>query len=64
MVSQFQRDRMGVEIGLLAQIRLLIFSNIVINQDDWDNQRNEFLAILIKYFEQFCFSSEDSSFLK
>jgi hypothetical protein len=50
MISQLKFKGMGIQINLLFEVGLVIFSNIVINDCDRDDQGNILLPVVIDDF--------------
>ena len=55
VVSQLKFDGVRMEIVLLLQIGLIIFTNIVVHEGNRNNQRNIRLAVETDNFQEFSF---------
>lgn len=55
MISEFKGNGVRIQIDLLTQIRLPVFSHIMVDPCHRHNQRNIFISILINNFEQLLF---------
>jgi hypothetical protein len=55
MISEVQRERVGIQIRLLMKVGLLVFSNIVVKERNRDNEGNVFIVIGPDDFQQLLF---------